>query len=136
MADGIPREALDGATHMIRELRQRAEQAEARVAELAAALLGQVDQMDRLASAFQMLGKEEVRERLALAHFDMARCLEAIRNRVSAVLALAPAAAAERVAAMEAVCEAARRWWVGSGSEREVSAALARLDAAGGDGDG
>lgn len=38
MADGIPREALDGATHMIRELRQRAEQAEALNAELAAAL--------------------------------------------------------------------------------------------------
>lgn len=76
--------------------------AEALNAELAAALREQAANIDRIAAAFQMLGNEEVRERLALAHFDTARCLEAIRNRAAAALNRTPAAAAERVAAMEA----------------------------------
>lgn len=109
--------ALTAATDRLAALQAEKDAAEARCGDLAAALA------DILAQGVSL---DDPR----LRYVDVQIPRDVLTD-AREVIASTPTQAAERWRAMEAVCEAARRWWVGSGSEREVSAALSRLDAAG-----
>lgn len=170
-------EVMREAGERLTAAQHRADQAEARVAELAAAVQEHIDKLTSLARSFEVAADKEHHDRTAIAYGDACRCLEALCDKVRPVLARTPAAAAERVAAMEAAlreiaaivelpevteestdcpgcgsmvdwrgdyepdigdriacdeCKGARLDEAGM----IVRAALARLDAAGGDGDG
>ena len=88
---------------------QRAEQAEAHNAELAAALREHLDKLAALARSFEVSADKEAHDRTAIAYGDACRCIEALCDKVGPVLARTPAAAAERVAAMEARAREADR---------------------------